>query len=106
MSHLFFLLNLMWIVQTPVELFSSQWKPPSTVVKTPTLKSSHFGKGLMLEIKLRTTFSGPSVSTILEVGSQGPQVMILDHFTQCMGLKSLFFRKKLGHTNCDKQLGA
>ena len=36
-------------------------------------KKSHFGKkGLTLEIKIRTTFSGPSVSKILRVGSQGP----------------------------------
>ena len=34
--------------------------------------------------------------------------MMLDHFTQsikCMGLKYLFFRKKLGRTHYDKQLG-
>ena len=84
------------MVQVSVELCSSQCKPSSTVVKTPTLKSNHFEKGFTLEI--RTTFSGPCVSKILEVGSQGPQVMILHHFTQsikCMGLKSLFFRKYL-----------
>ena len=60
-----FLLNLMWIVQTPFELFSSQWKPPSRVVKTPTLKNSHFRKMPYAWNQIRTTFSGPSVSKIL-----------------------------------------
>ena len=86
----YFLFNLLWIVQVSIELCSSQWKSPSIVVKTATLKSSHFGKRPYAWNQIRTTFSGPSVSKILKVGSQGPQVMILDHFSQsikCMGLK-------------------
>ena len=51
----------------------------------------------MLEIKLSTTFSGPSVSKILRVGSQGPQVMTLDHFYtihQMYGPQNLCFSER------------
>ena len=91
-----FLLNLLWIVQVSIELLSSQWKPPSTVVKTPTLKNSHFGKRPYAWNQIRTTFSGPSVSKILKVGSHGPQVMILDHFytiRQMYGPQIFVFQK-------------
>ena len=63
---------MLWIVQVSRELLSSQWKPPSTVVKTHTLKSSYFGKRPYTWNQIRTTFLGPSVSNILRVGSQGP----------------------------------
>ena len=105
----YFLLYLLWIVQVSRELLLSQWKPPSFPVKTLTLKSSHFGKRPYAWNQIRTTLSGPSVSKILWVGRQGPQVMILDHFwisVKCMGLKFLFFRKLWGHTLYDKQLSA
>ena len=68
----YFLLYLLWIVQVSRELLSSQWKPPCMIVKTPTLKSSHFGKRPYALNQIRTAFSGPSVSKIVGVGSQGP----------------------------------
>ena len=67
----YFLLYLLWIVQVSSELLSSQWEPPSFLVETVTLKSSHFGKRPYAWNQIRTTFSGPSVSKILRVGSQG-----------------------------------
>ena len=109
----YFLLYLLWIVQVSRELLSSQWKPQSFLVKTLTLKSSHFGKRLYARNQIRTTFSGPSVSKIFWVGSPGYDIG--PFFTQafkCMGLKSLFFRKiwkytlQNTHTLFDKQLGA
>ena len=68
----YFLLYLLWIVQVSRELLSSQWKPPSFLVETVTLKRSHFGKRPYAWNQIRTTFSGPSVSKILRVGSQAP----------------------------------
>ena len=76
----YFLLYLLWIVQVSRELISSQWKPPSFLVENFTLKSSILEKRPYAWNQIRTTFSGPSVSKILCVGSQRPQVMILDHF--------------------------
>ena len=106
----YFLLYLLSIVQVSRELLSSQWKPPSFLVETVTLKSSHFGKRPYAWNQIRTTFSGPSVSKILRVGSQGPPGHdYCTSFTQSlkwMGLKSLFYRKIWGHTLYDKQLGA
>ena len=107
--NFYFLLYLLWIVQVSRQLLSSQWKPPSFLVETVTLKSSHFGKRPYAWNQIRTTFSGPSVSKILRVGSQGPPGhWYCTSFTQSlkwMGLKSLFYRKIWGHTLYDKQLG-
>ena len=92
-----FLPNLLCIVQVSIELCSSQWKPPSSVAKTPTLKSSHYEKGLTLEIKLGPLFQGLVYPKYSKLKSK-LEVMILDHFIQsfkCIGLKSFFFQKNM-----------
>ena len=65
------------IVQRPVELFSSQWKPPSTLLKTHTLKSIHFGKGPALGSKLGPLFRGLVYPKYSKLEVKDP---ILDHF--------------------------
>ena len=60
------------LIPMETTLFSSE--------NSHTEKQPFWEKGLMLEIKLGPLLSGPSVSKILWVESQGPQVMILDHF--------------------------
>ena len=96
----------MWIVQAPVELFSSQWKPPSTQVKMPPRwKAAILGKGLTLEIDLTCTcnvgplFQGLVCPKYSKLEVKDPQVMILDQFCTIpqmymyeYGLKSLFSR--------------
>ena len=106
----YFLLYLLSIVQVSRELLSSQWKPPSFLVETVTLKSSHFGKRPYAWNQIRTTLSGPSVSKILKSWKlRTLRSWYCTSFTQSlkwMGLKSLFYRKIWGHTLYDKQLGA
>ena len=104
----YFLLYLLWIVQVSRELLSSQWKPPSFLVETVTLKSSHFGKRPYAWNQTRTTFSGPSVSNILRVGSQGPpghDIVPVLHNPSNEWASNLCFTD-WGHTLYDKQLGA
>ena len=86
----YFILNLMWIAQRPVKVFASL----STRGKMPTLNSIHFGERPYAWNQIRTTFSGPSVSKMLEV--KDPRLWYWTIFTQslnCIGLKSLFFQK-------------
>ena len=106
----YFLLYLLWIVQVSRELLSSQWEPPSFLVETVTLKSSHFGKRPYAWNQIRTAFSGPSVSKILRVGSQGPPghdiVPVLHNPSNEWASNLSFTETNWGHTLYDIQLGA
>ena len=71
----YFLLYLLWIVQVSIELLPSQWKPPSTIVKTAILE-----KGFTLENKLGPLFLGLVCPKYSELEAKDPQVMILYQF--------------------------